>query len=79
MLSFVQQVMEQYQPLIAKMYVNVMKCNIAIENLSPFFDLELILELHVIFPLLDYMHALIKLTKSCHIFVYDFIDVVKVC
>jgi len=70
--------MEQYQPLIAKMYVNAMKCNIAIENLNPFCDLELILGLHAIFALLDYMHALIKLAKSCHIFVYDFIDAVKV-
>jgi hypothetical protein len=61
------------------MYVDVMKCSIVIENLSLFCDLELILGLHAILPLLDYMHALIKLAKSCHVFVYDFIDVVKVC
>jgi hypothetical protein len=79
MVFVVQQIMEQYWPLITKMYANVMKCNIATKNLSLFCDLELILGLHAILPLLDYMHALIKLAKSQHVFVCDFIDVLKVC
>jgi hypothetical protein len=76
MLFLVQQVMEQYRPLITKMYVDVMKNNIATKNLSFFCELELIL---AILPLLDYIHVLIKLAKSCHVFVCDFIDAVKVC
>jgi hypothetical protein len=71
--------MEQYRPLIAKIYVDVMKCSIATKNLNLFCDLELILGLHAILPFLDYMHALIKLVESHHLFLYDFIDVVKVC
>jgi hypothetical protein len=61
------------------MYVDATKSNSAAKNLSFFCDLELILGLHAIHPFLDYMHALIKLAESCHVFMCDFIDVVKVC
>jgi len=61
------------------MYVDAMKSSIANKNLSLFCDLELILGLHAIFPLLDYMHALINLAKFHHVFICDFIDAVKVC
>ncbi len=56
-----QQVMGQQWPFITKMYVDIPKNKIAIENLNLLCDLELIMGLHAIFPLLDFMHALIKL------------------
>jgi hypothetical protein len=46
------------------MYANGPKNNIAIENLSLLCDLELIMGLHAIVPLLDFVHALIKLAQS---------------
>jgi hypothetical protein len=61
MLSPMQQVVGQYQPLITKMYVDAPKKNIATKNLNLLCDLELIMGLHAILPLLDFVHALIKL------------------
>lgn len=53
--------MEQYQPSIIMIYANAPKNNIAIEILSLLCNLELIMRLHAIVPLLDFVHALIKL------------------
>jgi len=61
------------------MYITAMKNSIATKNFSLFYDLELILGLHAIHPFLYYMHALIKLVKSHHVFMCDFIDLAKVC
>jgi len=67
--------MEQYQPLIVKMHVDAFWNNIASNNLSLLYDLEFILNLHGILPLLDCVHALIKLAHfhelKLHHFYYD--------
>ncbi len=47
--------------------------------MSLFCDLELIMRLHAIVPLVDFVHALIKLAQSCDVFVCNFIDAMKVC
>jgi hypothetical protein len=56
------------------MYANAPKNNIAIKNLSLLCDLELIMGLHAIVPLLDFVHVLIKLAQSCDVFICNFID-----
>jgi hypothetical protein len=43
-------VMEQYQPLMAKMHVDASNSGIDAKNLSMFCGLELILRLHAILP-----------------------------
>jgi len=64
MLFPMKQIVEQYQSLIAKMHVDSPQNNIVNDNLSLLCDLEPILGLHTIFPLLDCVHALIKLAQS---------------
>jgi len=51
--------------------------NIANENWNLFCDFELILGLHVILSLLDYLHILIKFAQS-YLFVCYFIDAMKI-
>lgn len=60
--------MEPYQPLIIKMYVDVTENNIANESLN-LFDLELIMWLHAILPLLDCVHTLIKFAQFHDMFI----------
>ncbi len=79
MLYLVKHVMEQYRPLIAKMHDDVLRKNITIEKLSLLCDLELIYGLHGILPLLDCIYILIKFAQFRNVFVYDFIDVMKIC
>jgi hypothetical protein len=45
------------------MHVDALWSSIASDNLSPLYDLEFILSLHGILPLLDCVHALIKLAQ----------------
>jgi hypothetical protein len=61
------------------MHVGASRNNNVVENLNLLCDLELILGLHAILLLLDYVHTLMKLAQSRDVVVYDFIDVVKVC
>jgi hypothetical protein len=79
MLYLVKHVMEQYRPLIAKMHDDILRKNITIEKLSLLCDLELIYGLHGILPLLDCIYILIKFAQFRNVFVYDFIDVMKIC
>jgi hypothetical protein len=53
--------------------------NTVSENLNFLCQLELILSLIAIFPLLDSVHTLIKFAQSCDVFMCDFINVVKIC
>jgi hypothetical protein len=53
------------------------KNNIANEKLNLLLELELILGLHAILPLLDYVRTLIKFAQSHNMFICDVIDVVK--
>jgi hypothetical protein len=61
------------------MHVNGLWNNIARDNSSLLYDLELILSLHGILPLLDCVHALIKLAHfhelKLHHFYYDLYNI----
>jgi hypothetical protein len=50
------------------MYVDVIENNIVNES-SNLFDLELIMWLHAILPLLDYVHTLIKFPQFHDMFI----------
>lgn len=72
-------VVKQYWPLIIKVHVDVPKGTIVNVNLRFLYDLELILGLHGILSLLDYVDStLIKLTQSYDVFVCGFIDAMNV-
>ncbi len=62
-----------------KIHVDVPKSNIANENLSLLYAQDFILELHVIILLLDFVHVLIKMPQFHDVFIYHFIDAMKVC
>ncbi len=62
-----------------KIHVDVPKSNIANVNLSLLYAQDFILELHVIIPLLDFVHVLIKMPQFHDVFICDFIDAMKVC
>jgi len=64
--------------MIVKMHDDAFKNSIANENLNFLRDLELILGLHAILPLLDYVRTLIKFAQSHNMFICDVIDVVKI-
>jgi uncharacterized membrane protein len=55
-----------------KMYVNVTKNNIANESLN-LYDLEFIMWLHAIMPLLDCVHTLITFAQFHDMFIWSFI------
>jgi hypothetical protein len=60
------------------MHDDALKNSIVNENLNFFCDLELILGLHAISPLLDYVHTLIKFTQSHNMFICNVIDIMKI-
>ncbi len=78
MLSPMKHIMEQYQFLIAKMHVDSPQNNIVNDNLNLLCDLEPILGLHTILPLLDCVYVLIKLAQSWDIFMCDFIEAMNI-
>ncbi len=65
MLILVKHVMKQYQPLSAKMHIDARKNNIVNDKLNLLCVLKLIFGFKCNWmPLLDYVHALIKLPQS---------------
>jgi hypothetical protein len=64
--------------MITNMHDDALKNSIVNENLNFFCDLELILGLHAILPLLDYVHTLIKFAQSHNMFICNVIDTMKI-
>jgi hypothetical protein len=59
-------------------YKDALKINITNKNLNFFCDLELILGLHAILPLLDYVRTLIKFAQSHNMFNCNVINTMKI-
>jgi hypothetical protein len=78
MISSMKHTLERYCALIVNMHDDVLRNNIGTHNLSLFCDLELILGLHAILPLLHCVHTLIKFVQSCDIFMCGFIDAMNI-
>jgi hypothetical protein len=53
--------------------------NVSNENLNLLCNLELIMGLLTILPLLDCVHSLIKFAQSRDVFMGDFINAMKMC
>jgi len=60
--------------VIIKMHTKSSKIKVAFKNLHVLCVVKLILGLLYIFPVLDYVHALIKIAQSRNVFVCDFVE-----
>jgi hypothetical protein len=67
-----------YKTLIAKISKDHIENEAARSNLQKLLDLELILGLHYILPLLELVHTLIKYIQGKDEYICDFVETIKV-
>jgi len=67
----------KYFPLIVKMHIESVKNEVATKNPNVLCDMELILGRPFIMPLFECVHTLIKFSQVKGVFVYNFMDVIK--
>lgn len=67
----------KYCPLIVKIHLKSTKSEIALKNLNASCDVEFILGLPCILPFLKCVHTLIKFAQGKGVFVYNFVDTIK--
>jgi len=67
----------KYCPLIVKIHLKYTKSEIALKNLNALCDVEIILQLSCILPFLKCVHTLIKFAQGKGVFVYNFVDIIK--
>ncbi len=77
MFSPLKKIYFEYKPLIVKMHAKSPKNDIANKNLNVLCDMELILGLPYLFPLLEGVHKLIKIAQGWDVFVCNLVEVVK--
>jgi hypothetical protein len=78
MVSLTKHAYVEYHLLIIKMYNKSSKSEVVQKDLSALCDVEFILGLPFVFPLLECVHVLIKVTKNIDVFVCDFVESIKV-
>ncbi len=78
MLSPTKWIYSEIHPFMVKMHVKNQRNDVARKNQNSLCDVEVILGLHCIFPLLECVHALIKVAQIKDVFVCNFVEVVKV-
>jgi hypothetical protein len=66
-----------YPILIMKMHTKSLKSEVDLKNLNALCNVELILGLPCILPLLECVHTVIKVTQSINVFVCDFGESIK--
>jgi hypothetical protein len=74
MLSPLKHVMVEYNALIVKMHFNHDKTKFAHENLEMLCDLELILALPCLMPMLEVIHTFIKYAQHQDAFIVNFVN-----
>jgi hypothetical protein len=79
MFSPFKHVLYKYCTFLMKMPVDVTTITFAKSNLCLLTDVEMLLKLNVVMPLLEVVHSLIRFTKLRDVFVCDFIAMVKIC
>jgi hypothetical protein len=79
MLSIVLHVLFKYRTLIMKMALDATTITSAKSNLCLLTNVEMLLGLNVVMPLLEAMHSLIKFAQLQDVFVCDFIAIIKIC
>jgi hypothetical protein len=78
MVSLTKHVYVEYHLLIINMHTKSSKSEVVQKNLSALCDVEFILGLPSIFPLLECVHVLIKVRQNKDVFVCDFVESIKV-
>ncbi len=80
MINLVKWVLSKYHTLFMKMALDAATIpSIQPFSLSLFTDVETLLGLNAMMPLLKAVHSLIKFAQLKDVFVYDFIIIVKIC
>jgi hypothetical protein len=79
MFSLVKRVLSKYCTNIMKMALNAVIITFAKSNLCLLIDVEMLLGLNVVMPLLEVVHSLIKFAQLRDVFVCDFIVAVNIC
>jgi hypothetical protein len=77
MASLAKRVFLEYHFLIVKMQVKFAKSEVSLNNLNSLCDVEFILGLFCILPLLECVHTLIKFGQHRDVFIYNFMDIFK--
>jgi len=79
MISFIKCVLSKYHPLLMKMTLNAPTIRYVGSNLSLIINMETLLGLNVMVPLLEEIHYLIKFAQLKDGFVCIFISIVRIC
>lgn len=77
MLFLTKQVYVEYCPFIMKMHAKSSRNDQVMKNLIQMCDVEFILRLFCILPLLERVHMVIKITQGQDVFICDFVEIVK--
>ncbi len=62
-----------------KMALDSLTIALTISNLELFYDVEILLSLVCLVPMLEIFYALVKFAQLCDIFVCDFVATMKIC
>jgi predicted RNA-binding protein YlxR (DUF448 family) len=79
MLSPCKWVVAKYKTLIAKMLDDQIENETIRSNLQKLLNLEFIIALHCILPLLELVHTLIKYAQGRGVYICDFVEAIKMC
>jgi len=74
MLLVVKHVLCEYHPLLMKMALDSLTIALATSNLELLYDVEIMLSLACLVPMLEIFNTLVKFVQSC-----DFVVAVKIC
>jgi len=77
MLFLARRVHAKYYTLIVKIHLRSTKTEIALKTLNALCDVEFILGLPCILPSFKCVHTLIKFTQGKGVFIYNFVDTIK--
>jgi hypothetical protein len=79
MFNLVKHVLFEYCTLLMKMALDAPTISFTKSNLCLLINVEMLLGLNVVMPLLEVMHSLIKFAQLQDMFMCDFITTVKIC
>jgi hypothetical protein len=70
-------VLAQYKSLVVKMHSNYEKSKSAHDNFELLCELDLIMSMPCVMPILEVVHSLIKYAQHRDVFIMDFLDVIN--
>jgi hypothetical protein len=79
MLSLAKRTLSMYMPLVAKMAKDIPSLMVAWVNFEFRCDVNLLISLFSLIPMLEIIHALIKFAQKRDVFVYDYVATIKIC